>query len=183
MAELLLGAGRDHRKKISWPLSVGGEWSDLTTVDFNPDHKPDFVFNLASWAHWFITADHWEMPTDCYDEIHAYDVMEHIGQQGDFLKFFHDFSQAWRALKPNGIFFGISPHHTSPWAWGDPGHTRVMSEQCITFLSQPNYAGVGKTSMSDYRRWYKADFEPLYLGIGPDKQFVYILQAIKPART
>lgn len=172
MAELLIGAGSNHSKRLAWDGKC--EWTDLTTLDINADHKPDIVHDLTVLPLPF--------EADSFDEIHAYEVLEHTGQQGDWRFFFAQWSEFWRILKPGGIFFGTSPAHRSMWAWGDPGHTRIVQAENFVFLHQPSYAAqVGKSPMTDYRFAYQADFEPLELNTGKDT-FTYVLQAIKPSR-
>jgi hypothetical protein len=172
--ELLLGAGRNLAKKIT----VGGEseWANLTTLDINPDHMPDIMADLEHlpyrWAE-----------DDAYDEIHAYEVMEHLGKQGDWRFFFAQWSEFWRMLKPGGLFCGTSPASISRWLWGDPGHTRVIQPESFVFLSQPKYEATKSSPMSDYRWIYKADFDIIHAEIKEDTHtFVYVLQAVKPSR-
>jgi len=43
--ELLLGCG-GKRKKIMSRMGHE-EWTDLFTVDMNPDHKPDLVYDIS----------------------------------------------------------------------------------------------------------------------------------------
>lgn len=169
--ELLLGAGSSRVKK----LHLGrDQWSRLITLDVNNDHKPDVVHDIASLPLPF--------DDDTFDEIHAYEVMEHVGRQGDWRFFFDQWSDLWRILKPGGLFFGTSPASASRWAWGDPGHTRVLSPECITFLHQPAYdAQVGVSPMTDYRFAYRADFDIIH-SQDEGTAFVYILQAVKPSR-
>ena len=170
--ELLLGAGSRRVKQLTW----GGraEWSALTTLDINADHKPDVVHDLTVLPLPF--AD------DTFDEIHAYEVLEHTGQQGDWRFFFAQFSEFWRILKPDGVLMGTSPHWGSAWAWMDPGHTRAMGPEMLIFLMQPQYdAQVGITPMTDYRFVYKADFD-VRLADVKGGQFSYIIQAVKPSR-
>jgi SAM-dependent methyltransferase len=173
LADLLLGCGRSRVRKIN----VGGraEWSGLTTIDMNPDVGADVVHDLSVIPLPF--------PDDSFDEIHAYEVLEHMGQQGDWRFFFAQFSDLWRILKPGGFLAGTSPASSSPWAWGDPGHTRIIGPECLTFLCQRSYTEqVGVTPMTDYRFAYKADFEPRVLEQNGDHQFLYVLEAIKPSR-
>jgi SAM-dependent methyltransferase len=170
--ELLIGCGANLTKKIGMPDNT--EWNELVTLDFNEDHKPDVVHDLTDLPLPF--------PDNKFDEIHAYEVLEHTGQQGDFKFFFDQFNDFWRILKPNGFLCGTSPLPASKWAWGDPGHTRIISQESFVFLSQQMYMDqVGKTPMSDYRFCYHGDFEPVHLQ-AESQTFVYVLQAIKPAR-
>lgn len=171
--ELLLGAGANHTKKIHTP--AGAEWKNLTTLDLNAEHRPDFIYDLEDFPLPF--------EPNTFNEIHAYDVMEHVGIQGDWRFFFAQWSDFYRILKPDGVFCGISPDMHSRWAWGDPGHTRIISHESFAFLDQEQYANqVGKTPMTDYRFVYRADFRPLHLNIDKDGVFSYVLQAVKPSR-
>jgi hypothetical protein len=172
--ELLLGCGSNRTKKLAY----GGrsEWSGLLTLDMNADHAPDIVHDLGDTA---LPVEH-----DSCDEIHAYDVLEHVGRQGDWQFFFAQWTAFWQALKPGGLFMGISPHPTSPWAWGDPGHTRVICPESFVFLSQPAYtAQIGVTPMTDYRFCYRADFDLIHsLHHKESGQHEFVLQAVKPSR-
>lgn len=171
--EILLGCGSSRVKKLAMP---GREnWSGLVTLDFADTHKPVVVHDIARLPLPF--------PDNCADEIHAYEVMEHVGQQGDWKFFFDQWSDIWRILKPGGMFFGTSPHWSSAWAWGDPGHTRIVGAEQLTFLSQPNYAAqVGISPMTDYRFCYRADFDLVHSKVNEAQQYEYVLRAVKPSR-
>lgn len=171
MRELLIGCG-SRREKI---LSRGSNsWVNLTTLDINPTHNPDIVHDLN------------ELPlpfeADTFDEIHAYEVLEHTGRQGDAKFFFGQFSEFWRILKPDSVLCATVPHWQSPWAWGDPSHTRVIQIESLFFLSQPHYTErVGKSPMSDFRDIYKADFN-LEWSKTDNGCFMFVLRAVKPSR-
>jgi SAM-dependent methyltransferase len=171
--ELLVGAGASRQKRLVFEGRQ--EWSALVTLDINPGHKPDVVWDLNNRP----------LPFDdnTFDEIHAYEVLEHLGKQGDWRSYFDEWSEWWRILKPDGVFLGTSPYWAGPWAWGDPGHTRIISAECLTFLSQEEYkTQVGKTPMTDYRFVYKADFEPIHRRVVGETCFEYGMRAVKPAR-
>ncbi len=169
--ELLIGCGSDRTKRLTCDMT--SDWSNLTTLDYNADHRPDVVWDLNNEQG---------LPFDesVFDEIHAYEVLEHTGSQGDYKFFFWQFSDFWRVLKPNGHFMATLPSRHSAWAWGDPSHTRIIQPEQMVFLSQAEYAKqVGKTPMSDFRNIYKADFEILH--VHDDKEITQIvLKAIKP---
>lgn len=169
--ELLLGCGSSRVKKLVY----GGraEWSALTTLDHEPRHKPDVVWDLNDT----------ELPfdDDTFDEVHAYECLEHCGRQGDAKFFFAQFSDFWRILKDGGLFFATVPAPGSDWVWGDPSHTRMIHPASLTFLTQPNYAQVGATPMSDFRSIYRADFDLVHSAIDGDC-FAFVLRAVKPSR-
>jgi SAM-dependent methyltransferase len=172
--ELLVGAGQSRIKKLAPPGRDA--WDHLVTLDMFEAHNPDVVWDLENRPLPF--------DNDAFDEIHAYDVLEHLGRQGCWQSFFEEWSEWWRILKPGGVFCGVSPHWSSPWAWMDPGHRRVYGPEIITFLDQTQYAAqVGVSPMTDYRSVYKADFEPFHIKITAERQFEYGLKAHKPART
>lgn len=167
--ELLIGCGADRRKRVGDPDRP--EFTDLVTLDINPDVGADVVWDLNALPLPF--AD------DTFDEIHAYDVLEHVGRQGDWRFFFAQFADFWRILKPGGALCGVSPLPHSPWAWADPGHTRIIAPQSFHFLAQPNY---GRAPMTDYRGVYSADFDLVHSQEFANGQHSFALEAVKPAR-
>lgn len=169
--ELLIGCGSARDKRMT--IDGTQVFNDLTTLDYNADHNPDIVWDLN---HPDFLPSIWKNE---FDEIHAYEVMEHVGQQGDYKAFFNQFSAIHRVLKPNGHFFATCPSRHSPWAWGDPSHTRIMQSEQLVFLSQKQYENqIGKTAMSDFRHIYKADFEVVY-SREDENDFHFVLKAIK----
>ena len=139
-----------------------------------PDHKPDVVHDLERTP--------WLFQDDAFEEVHAYEVLEHLGRQGDFRAFFAHFYEIWRILKPDGFLAATCPSFRSMWAWGDPGHTRVLTSGSLVFLDREEYhKQVGKTAMADYRSWWSGDFRPIWIDEGGE-HFRFVVQAVKPAR-
>jgi SAM-dependent methyltransferase len=170
--ELLVGAGSSRVKKLF--VNGRNEWTHLVTLDNNADHRPDVVWSLEEFPLPFKDSE--------FDEVHAYEVLEHTGQQGDYIFFFAQFSELWRILKPGGFLIGTCPSRNSPWAWGDPSHKRIVQPENFVFLDQTEYVKqVGVTAMSDFRYIYKADFERVHL-IDENGTFSFVLKAIKPSR-
>lgn len=142
MKELLIGAGNARHKKLYKPGRE--QFEDVTTLDVDPRCKPDVLWDLNDRPLPFADGE--------FDELHAYEVLEHVGRQGDWRGFFNEFAEYWRILKPGGALIISVPRPDSLWAWGAPGHTRVLSLKTFTFLDRDEYAGqVGVTAMTDYR--------------------------------
>src|SRR5690242_13022137 len=101
LRSLLLGCGNSRVKKL-WRQSESPDWKgDLTTLDMNPNCGADVVHDLEQRPLPF--------PDETFDELAAYDVLEHIGRQGDWKGFFDEFAEYWRILKPGGDFGIVVP--------------------------------------------------------------------------
>jgi SAM-dependent methyltransferase len=183
MKELILGSGNTtNKKRVISPLSNDNEFKNPITCDMNKLHKPDIVHDLNILP--------WPFEDNSFDEIHAYNILEHLGQQGDFKSFFAHFEEMSRILIPGGYICGISVDFDTVHLWGDPGHTRAITRHMLrTFLSQELYElRDGKSPITDYRFIYKADFEyiPLendQIGEEPEwSNFAFLLKVFKPAR-
>ena len=169
--ELLIGCGSNHDKRLT--LDGTAQWTNLTTLDYNGTHKPDIEWDLMDMPLPF--------PDNFFDEIHAYEVLEHTGAQGDYKFFFAQFSEFYRILKAGGHLLVTCPSRNSPWAWGDPSHTRILQPEQLIFLNQLQYEQVGTTSMSDFRHIYKADFDIVHCK-DDGQTFEFIIKAVKPSR-
>ena len=174
--QLLLGCGHSRAKKL-WVQGDEG-WRDLVTVDISPDVGADIVWDL--WRG-LPFAD------DSAEEIHLYDVLEHTQAQGDWRGFFFEFGEFWRVLKPSGLLFGICPRWDQKFAWGDPGHTRVIQPETLTLLSHEIYAQQldgppeTRTNRTDYRHVWRGDFD-LVFSQQDEVTWSFVLRAVKPSR-
>lgn len=168
MKELVLGCGNYPYKKI---YGESKEYTNPTRVDVDPDCNPDVLLDLNLNSLPFEDSS--------FDEIHMYEVLEHLGTQGDYKHFFAFFTEVARVLKPGGLFCASVPAPGSPWVFGDPGHTRAVLPETLVFLDQDEYTKqVGITPMTDYRSIYKADLKRVHLqedhGV-----FFFVLKNIK----
>jgi SAM-dependent methyltransferase len=168
---LILGSGSSsHYIQNLYPDSP------ITTIDINPS-----TMTMNTKLH--ITHDlnyGIPLPDNSFDLVIAHHILEHLGSQGDYRSFFSIFSEIWSVLRPDGILDAIVPSQKSIWAWGDPGHTRIISRASLIFLSQSQYTQIGRTAMTDYRSTYSADFAILdKYCIDDGESFSFKLKAIK----
>lgn len=146
MKSLLVGCGNSRERRVKFD-QVPDEWEELVTLDIQP--PADVIHDLNVLPYPF--AD------ESFDEICAYEVLEHCGSQGDWKFFFAQFSEFHRILKKGGWFSGTVPMWTSPWAYGDPSHTRVIPKEMLSFLAQSHYDQVGTTPCTDFRSVWKGN--------------------------
>jgi SAM-dependent methyltransferase len=174
--ELLLGCGRARDKRLVCPNNMQQAWRGLVTCDSNPDVDPDVLLNVESQP--------WPWNDDTFDEVHAYEVLEHLGRQGAVSSFFFTFADIYRVLKPGGYLAATVPSRFSPYLWGDPGHRRAILPVSLAFLDQTEYVqcdGKLPSPMSDYRSIWRGDFT-IVRSDDDHRIHRFILQAVKPAR-
>lgn len=147
--ELLVGCGHSRDKRLG--IEGRREWEGLVTMDMSAHVNPDVIHDLHVFPYPF---DNCEL-----DEIHAYEVLEHCGSQGDFRYFFKQFSEFYRILKPGGHMMITSPNWNGRWAWGDPGHTRIIGFEQLIYLDRSviEQNRKDKTSMTDYGDLWRGD--------------------------
>ncbi len=172
MRELLMGCGNSRAKKLTFDDNF--TWDELVTIDHDPNCGADIIHDLD------VTP--WPLEANQFDAVHAYEVLEHMGRQGDYKAFFRHFGEIYRVLKHGGYLYATVPAWDDVWAWADPSHTRVIAPETLVFLDQTEYVKqVGKTPMTDFRWLWKGDFEPIACDRKGGHYWI-ALQAHKPAR-
>jgi SAM-dependent methyltransferase len=166
----LFGCGSRRERLLRPPDAEVEDWSDgqLITLDHYEGHEPDKVHDLRVTPYPF--------EDETFDEVHLYDVLEHLWEQGNAGAMFTIFGELWRILKPEGLVCAVVPWWESMWAWGDPDHKNVISPGTLVFLDQDEYEKqIGVTPMSDFRYMWRKSFKRMHVERQADR-FIFILQ-------
>jgi len=150
----LIGCGRDHSKRLH--TGEGAPWQgEVVKLDMNPACGADIVWDMAERPLPFGDAE--------FDEIHAYDCLEHWGAQGDWRSWFDEMAEYHRLLKPGGRMIITVPVGADYFA--DPGHTRFFNPNHFWFLNQAWYdeCFAKKMAVTDYRWYWKLNFDISHL--------------------
>lgn len=89
-----------------------------------------------------------KMPFDSnfFDSVSAYDFLEHLPRsliiegQSRF-PFIDLMNDVWRVLKPNGLFYAVTPAYPRQEAFVDPTHTNFITEKTHEYFTSPHYLG------------------------------------------
>lgn len=158
---LLIGSGHNPIKRISdedGDIYFSDE-DNITSIDMNPSCNPTHCLDLND----VFPNGKLPLGDESFDQIHAYNVLEHIGIQGDWKGYFDEFSEYHRILRNNGLFYIIVPIGRDLFA--DPGHKRFFDRNHFSFLCQGFY----KKSMdlqseaTDYRWYWKKNFDIVFI--------------------
>lgn len=158
---LLVGCGKNLTKQL-YLVDQPREWAgNLVTMDMNPEIGADVVFDMEELHG--NPRGKLPFPDSSFDEIGCFNAMEHWGRQGDWRGWFYEMGEFHRILKPGGQMFILVPIGEDRFA--DPGHTRFFQMNHFGFLSQKFYEqnAVLKSSFTDYRWYWKKDFDILVL--------------------
>lgn len=159
----------------------GGEWPGRLLLAPGASMSVEVEHNIDMDPHVEGAIGHnldivpWPVQSNFYDEVHAYEVLEHLGQQGDSAAFFETFREIWRVLKMGGTVAASTPGWQDIWAFGDPDHKRVINHATITFLLKQSY-------VDGLRRVYMPMVEPYWWALRhsnySDGRYWFVLEKI-----
>jgi SAM-dependent methyltransferase len=89
-------------------------------LDVTDRTAPDIVHDLNVLP--------WPFSTRSFDEVHAYDVLEHVDDVVAFMEELH------RICSPEAIVHITVPHFSCANAWRDPTHRRAFAHDSISYF-------------------------------------------------
>jgi len=122
----------------------------------------DELFGIDQ-SNWFTNAevracklglDPFPFPSDYFDSVSAYDLLEHIPRQAiDYANkeihfpFIEVMQEVWRVLKPEGKFLALTPTYPARQAFQDPTHVNFITEDTHWYFCgiEPHAARYGFT--------------------------------------
>lgn len=83
-------------------------------------------------------------PDNYFDSVSAYDFLEHVPRQlfldGQLtLPFLNLINEIYRILKPNGLFYAVTPAFPSEEAFVDPTHVNIITRKTHRYFTAPHY--------------------------------------------
>lgn len=91
-------------------------------VDLTKDTNPDVVHDLNIRP--------WPFDASSFDEVHAYDVIEHLD---DVLK---TIEEMHRVCRPGGRVVVVVPHFSSDGAFTDPTHRHYFGARTFDYMTE-----------------------------------------------
>ena len=98
-------------------------------------------------AAWNLNNIPWPWMAETFDEIYAYDLVEHLNS---FMEFF---DEAWRILKPQGTCTVRVPRYDAANVIIDPTHKRGYHRDCFQYLDPTTYWGEMYARVYTDRHW------------------------------
>jgi SAM-dependent methyltransferase len=71
----------------------------------------------------------WPWASDSVADIRAYDIIEHLPDK------IHTMNEAWRVLRPGGVFDVVVPTTDGPGAWQDPQHCSFWNRNSFFYYT------------------------------------------------
>ena len=87
-------------------------------------------------------------PSAHFDSVSAYDFLEHVPRvlptadgQGTRFPFIELMNEVWRVLKPQGLFYALTPAYPHAAAFQDPTHVNILTGDTHVYFTRPALTG------------------------------------------
>ena len=121
-----------------------------------------------------LTIDPIPFEDQYFDSVSAFDFLEHVPrvallseQRETIFPFVRLMNEVWRVLRPNGLFYAITPAYPHQLAFADPTHVNIVTSKTLRYFSglEPMarmYGFTGAFSVVRQVRVHpRADYQPV----------------------
>lgn len=153
---------------------------DVYGIDLNPQTIVGATYIQANLALEAIPFE-----DNFFDCVSAFDFIEHIPRQllsletgRSRLPFIELMNEIWRVLKPQGIFYAVTPCYPSPAAFQDPTHVNFITNDTHNyFCGETPYATIyGFTGQFEKLRAEAVVFKTTFTAENTVAKYLYNLQ-------
>jgi SAM-dependent methyltransferase len=112
-----------------------------------------------------------------FESVSAFDFLEHVPRvallperKETIFPFVRLMNETWRVLRPNGLFYAITPVYPHQLAFADPTHVNIISNKTLRYFSGAEpmarmYGFVGNfTVLRQIRIHPRGDYQPVSPG-------------------
>jgi SAM-dependent methyltransferase len=97
-------------------------------------------------------------PDNHFDSLSAYDFLEHVPRVSldhaagtTRFPFIELMNEIWRVLKPEGVFYAVTPAYPHEKAFRDPTHVNVITAKSHRYFTRPELGGRMYGFTGDFR--------------------------------
>jgi len=112
------------------------KYEKLYGIDLTPQ-----VIDGITYAEANLALEPIPFEDNYFDCVSAFDFIEHIPRQllsvdtkKTRLPFIELMNEIWRVLKPNGIFYALTPAYPSAAAFQDPTHVNIITKETHSYF-------------------------------------------------
>lgn len=111
--------------------------NELYGIDIIDFHSADFHYTKSN-----VVLEKIPFPDNTFDSISAYDFLEHIPRvyihnHKSTFPFVEFMNEMYRVLKPEGIFYAITPCYPRAEIFVDPTHVNFISKDTYKYFTLP----------------------------------------------
>ena len=130
-SHLDIGCNSNPRNPFDASKLYGVDIIDIETNDFNY-HKCNVVFDALPF------------PDSSFESVSAFDFLEHVPRTATIdntsvFPFIHVMNEIYRVLKPDGIFYAITPGYPRSEVFVDPTSVNFITKKTHTYFISPKY--------------------------------------------